>query len=103
VSAPIVVRLATIDDVPQIQAVEVTAGERFRDIEDPRIARCADAPPYWTAGLETASGEQRAWVAVDDVGSIIGSLLRASSTAKATLTSWRSHLPTDAAVWGVRS
>jgi len=71
-SAPIVVRPATVDDVPGIQAVEVAAGERFRGIEDPRIARCADAPPYWTAGLERASIEQRAWVAVDDGGSIIG-------------------------------
>jgi ribosomal protein S18 acetylase RimI-like enzyme len=71
-SAPIVVRPATIDDVALIQAVEVAAGERFRDIEDPRISRCADAPPYWTAGLERASLEQRAWVAVDDGGSIIG-------------------------------
>lgn len=71
-SAPIVIRPATVDDVPEIQAVELAAGERFRDFEDPRIARCADDPPYWTAGLEKASVEQRAWVAVDDVGSIIG-------------------------------
>jgi ribosomal protein S18 acetylase RimI-like enzyme len=72
VSAPIVVRPATIDDVPAIQAVEVAAGERFREVDDPRIARCADAPPYSRAGLERASVEQRAWVAVDDGGSIIG-------------------------------
>jgi ribosomal protein S18 acetylase RimI-like enzyme len=68
----IVVRLATVDDVAEIQAVEVAAGERFRDVDDERIARCADAPPYWTAGLERASTEQRAWVAVDDGGAIIG-------------------------------
>jgi ribosomal protein S18 acetylase RimI-like enzyme len=72
VSAPIVIRPATIDDVPEIQATEVAATERFRELQDPRIARSADAPPYWTAGLEKASIEQRAWVAVDDVGSIIG-------------------------------
>ena len=71
-SSPVVVRLATVDDVPGIQAAEVAAGERFREIEDPRIARSADAPPYWTAGLEKACTEQRAWVAVDDRGSIIG-------------------------------
>jgi ribosomal protein S18 acetylase RimI-like enzyme len=71
-SAPIVVRPATVDDVSAMQAAEVAAGERFREIEDPRIARCADASPYWTAGLERASTEQRAWVAVDDGGSIIG-------------------------------
>lgn len=71
-SAPVHVRLATVDDVPEIQAAEVAAGERFREIEDPRVARCADAPPYWTGGLERASVEQRAWVALDDRGSIIG-------------------------------
>ena len=71
-SVPIHVRPATVDDVPEIQAAEVAATERFRAIEDPRIARCADAAPYWTAGLERASIEQRAWVAVDDRGSIIG-------------------------------
>ena len=71
-SAPIVVRPATVDDVPAMQAVEIAAGERFRQVEDPRIARCVDNPPYSTAGLERASTEQRAWVAVDDGGSIIG-------------------------------
>lgn len=71
-SAPIVVRPATADDVPEIQAVEVAAGERFREVSDPRIARCADATPYSTAGLERASIERRAWVAVDDGGSIVG-------------------------------
>jgi ribosomal protein S18 acetylase RimI-like enzyme len=71
-SAPIVVRPAAVEDVREMQAVEVAASERFREIEDPRIARCADAPPYWTAGLERASLEQRAWVALDDGGSIIG-------------------------------
>jgi ribosomal protein S18 acetylase RimI-like enzyme len=71
-SVPIVVRPASVDDVPAIMAVEVAAGERFRAIEDPRIARCADAPPYSRAGLERASVEQRSWVAVDDGGSIIG-------------------------------
>jgi GNAT superfamily N-acetyltransferase len=71
-SVPIVVRPATVDDVPAMQAVETAAGERFRDIEDDRIARCADAPPYTTAGLERASNERRAWVAVDEGGAIIG-------------------------------
>jgi ribosomal protein S18 acetylase RimI-like enzyme len=72
VSARIIVRPATVDDVAEIQRVEVAASERFRAIEDPRIASCADAPPYWTAGLEKASVEQRAWVALDGDGSIIG-------------------------------
>jgi ribosomal protein S18 acetylase RimI-like enzyme len=71
-SASTVVRLATVDDVPAVHAVEMDAGERFREVEDPRVARCADAPPYSTAGLERACTEERAWVAVDDGGSIIG-------------------------------
>ena len=33
----IIVRPARIDDVPGIQAVEVAAAERFREIEDPRM------------------------------------------------------------------
>ncbi len=69
---PIVVRPARVEDVPGIQAVEVAAVERFRGIEDPRIARSADAPPYSRVGLERASIEHRCWVAVDDDGSIIG-------------------------------
>jgi ribosomal protein S18 acetylase RimI-like enzyme len=67
----IAVRLATVDDVAAIQVVEMAAGERFREINDPRIARCADDPPYAEAGLARAAGEQRAWVAVDD-GAIVG-------------------------------
>jgi ribosomal protein S18 acetylase RimI-like enzyme len=71
-SAPIVVRPSTVDDVPAMQAVSVAAAERFRGVDDPRLARSADAPPYWTEGLERASVQQRAWVALDDGGSIIG-------------------------------
>ena len=52
-SALVVVRLATVDDVPGMQATEVAAGERFCEIEDPRIARCADAPPYCAEGGES--------------------------------------------------
>src|SRR5580765_1414318 len=55
-----------------MQAVSVAAAERFRGVDDPRIARAADAPPYWTEGLERASREQRSWVAVDDRGSVVG-------------------------------
>jgi ribosomal protein S18 acetylase RimI-like enzyme len=72
VQLPIVVRNATADDVPSMQAVEVAASERFREIDDPRIARCADYPPYPAEGLMRAATEQRAWVAVDDLGAVIG-------------------------------
>ena len=64
--APIEVRAAQADDVDAMQAVEAAAGERFREIDDPRIAQRADDPPYWTEGLLRAIGDGRAWVAVDD-------------------------------------
>ena len=45
---------------------------RIDEFEDPRIARCADDPPSLAAGLEKATTEQRAWVAVDEPGAIVG-------------------------------
>ena len=71
-NGPIVVRDALVGDVAAIQAVEVAAGQRFRDFDDVRIAARADDPPYRTEGLERAIAERRAWVAVDDDGAIIG-------------------------------
>ena len=65
------VRLALVDEVPTIQAVEVVAGERFREIDDPRIARCADNPPYPADALERAVAEKRLWVAEEDA-TIVG-------------------------------
>jgi hypothetical protein len=56
-SEPIVVRPATVDDVPGIQAVEVAAAERFRGIEDPRIARCSQLSPAVQAMVD----EQATW------------------------------------------
>ena len=69
---PVVVRLARVGDIAAMQAVEVAAVERFQMIADPRIARTASAPPYHTAGLERACRDERAWVALDHDGSIIG-------------------------------
>jgi ribosomal protein S18 acetylase RimI-like enzyme len=69
---PIVVRKATVDDVAPMQAVEGAAQELFREVDDPRIARCADDPPYATEGLVRAATEGRAWVAVDAEGAVIG-------------------------------
>ena len=68
----IVVRIATAGDVASMQAVEVVARQRFRAVDDARIARCADDPPYKAEGLAKAATEQRAWVAVDDLGAVIG-------------------------------
>jgi ribosomal protein S18 acetylase RimI-like enzyme len=64
--------LARVEDVPTMQAVEVAAGARFGAVDDPRIARCADAAPYPAEGLTRAATEGRAWVAVDDLGAVIG-------------------------------
>ena len=72
VKLPIVVRTAAADDVASMQAVDIAARQRFREIDDPRIARSADDPPYWSEGLTRAANEQRAWVAVNDLGEVIG-------------------------------
>jgi ribosomal protein S18 acetylase RimI-like enzyme len=72
VKLPIVVRNATAADVASMQAVDVAARQRFREIDDPRIARAADDPPYYAEGLTRAANEQRAWVAIDDLGAVIG-------------------------------
>jgi ribosomal protein S18 acetylase RimI-like enzyme len=72
VRLPIVVRNATVDDVASLQAVDVAARQRFREIDDPRIARAADDQPYNADGLTRAATEQRVWVAVDDLGAVIG-------------------------------
>jgi ribosomal protein S18 acetylase RimI-like enzyme len=72
VKLPIVVRKATAGDVASMQAVDVVARQRFREIDDARIARAADDQPYRTEGLTRAATEQRAWVAIDDLGAVIG-------------------------------
>ena len=72
VKLPIVVRKATAGDVASMQAVDVAARRRFREIDDPHISRAADDQPYWTEGLTRAATEQRAWVAIDDLGAVIG-------------------------------
>jgi hypothetical protein len=46
VTMPIVVRNATADDVASMQAVDVAAGQRFREIDEPIIDRAAEDQPY---------------------------------------------------------
>ena len=72
VKLPIVVRKTTAGDVASMQAVDVAARQRFREIDDPHISRAADDQPYWTEGLTRAATEQRAWAAIDDLGEVIG-------------------------------
>ena len=72
-NGPIVVRSALVGYVAgAVQAVEVAAGQRFRDFYYVWIAARADDPPYRTEELERAIAERRARVAVDDDGAIIG-------------------------------
>lgn len=61
-------------DIGAVQAVAVSAGERFREVDDERIARCADDPPISEAVLRHAIGACAAWVAEDD-GRVVGFLV----------------------------
>ncbi|MBI4932710.1 MAG: GNAT family N-acetyltransferase [Actinobacteria bacterium] len=80
----VVVRPLTADDVARVQATEASAGELFRSIDEPRIAQCADNPPYPADDLVAAGDEGRAWVAVDG-GVVVG-------FAVATLVDGEGHL-----------
>ena len=64
----------TADDIADVQAVEVAAGERFRSIDEPRIAACADHPamPAGTLGEFVDAGS--AWVATEG-GEVVGFLV----------------------------
>ena len=58
------IRRARPDDLTAVQAVGAAAGERFRAIDDPRIAERADDPPF--------DGDlTHAWVAEVD-GAVVG-------------------------------
>jgi GNAT superfamily N-acetyltransferase len=54
--------------------VELSAGERFREVDDARIASCADHPPTTTADLHEAIGDGAAWVTSED-GEVAGFLM----------------------------
>lgn len=68
------VRPLAVDDVEGVQQVEVDAGQRFRSVDEPRIAACADHPPFPADELRAFAVDGRAWVAVaDDV--VVGFVL----------------------------
>ena len=94
---------ATAGDVASMQAVEVEARQRFREIDDARIARSADDPPYQAEGLTRAATEQRAWVAIDDLGAVIGFAVACWLKAKATSTNSRWYRHTAVVASDVRS
>ncbi|MBV9936759.1 MAG: GNAT family N-acetyltransferase, partial [Actinobacteria bacterium] len=52
-----------LDEVERVQQVEVDAGRRFRDDPDPRVAACADHPPFPADELRTFVEDGYAWVA----------------------------------------
>ena len=54
------------DDVARVQLVGIDAGERFRALPDPRIAACADHPPWPADELRAFADAGRAWVAEPD-------------------------------------
>jgi GNAT superfamily N-acetyltransferase len=68
------VRPATTSDVDAMREVGIAAGERFRSIDDPRIADRADDATYESAELVEAIEAGRAWV-VDEGGAVLGFLL----------------------------
>jgi len=58
------VRPARPDDVAAVRRIGVDAGRRFAEIPDPRVARCADDPPFEADELLPAIAEGCLWVAV---------------------------------------
>jgi GNAT superfamily N-acetyltransferase len=68
------VRPMGVDDVARVQEVEVDAGERFREVPEPRVAACADHPPFPSDELRAFADEGRAWV-VEAGGTIVGFVL----------------------------
>jgi ribosomal protein S18 acetylase RimI-like enzyme len=65
------VRTMTSADISAVQHVERAAGERFRESDDPRVARCADDPVFTAEELARFIAAQRAWVATED-GEVVG-------------------------------
>ena len=62
------------DDIERVQAVEVDAGARFREVPEPRIAACADHPPFPSDELRAFAEAGRAWVFEVD-GVVVGFVL----------------------------
>jgi GNAT superfamily N-acetyltransferase len=52
----------SLHEIERVQAAEVDAGERFRDVPEPRVAACADHSPFPTDELREFVEAGRAWV-----------------------------------------
>jgi GNAT superfamily N-acetyltransferase len=68
------VRPMHVDDAATAAAISLEAGRRFAAIPDPRIAACADDPPFTVDELAHYIDASRAWVATDDEA-VVGLLL----------------------------
>lgn len=58
-------RAARAEDIDAIRRVAVAAGEMFREIDEPRIAACADHEPMSAEELHELVDAERVWVAVE--------------------------------------
>jgi ribosomal protein S18 acetylase RimI-like enzyme len=65
------VRAMTPADIPAVQGVEDTAGQRFRECDDPRIAGCADDAPFTAEELAAWIERGQGWVATEN-GEVVG-------------------------------
>ena len=65
------VRLMTLRDIGIVREVEMAAGELFRSISEPRIARCADDEPFTIEELTSFIEREHSWVATDG-GAVVG-------------------------------
>ncbi len=59
-------RPAKTSDVDTMQDIGALAGMRFAQVDDPRIAACADDDPVDSDELRTWIDGGHAWVALDD-------------------------------------
>jgi N-acetylglutamate synthase-like GNAT family acetyltransferase len=107
------VRAMTPADIPAVQGVEDAAGQRFRDCDDPRVARCADDAPFTTEELTAWIERGRAWVATEN-GKVVGFIVvdavdgcaHIDEVAVAPCAGRRGHgtaLLDEASAWAVRS
>lgn len=78
------VRAATETDLDRIREVAQAAGERFREVTDPRVSQCADDPPPSREELSEAVHGGRLLVAVQE-GTVVGFALLAVVDGRAHL------------------
>jgi GNAT superfamily N-acetyltransferase len=65
VDRPVDIRPMVAADARAASVVSARAGERFRAVDEPRIAACADDAPFSPAELEAYAASGRGWVAVE--------------------------------------